>query len=532
MWALLRAAIALLLASILGPAHALAEKRVALIVGNGAYQNASTLANPPNDARDIAAALSGLGFQVISGTDLDKRGFDQKVREFSRALEGADVGLFFYAGHGLQVKGANYLVTTDAKLEAERDLDFEAVKVDFVLSVMEREAKTNIVFLDACRNNPLARNLARAMGTRGVGENNGLAQIKSEALGLGTFIAFATQPGNVANDGAGRNSPFSAALKKHIVAPSVSISDLMIDVRNDVIKETNSTQVPWDHSALQGRFYFNTAIQAATPQTSAQSMPLIEAAGEWSRVDKSSLVELETFLRRHGESPEADYARARIAALKTADKEVCSAGGQWEQTASDVGTSTWTLKRSGDSYHAQENGMGNAVGTAVMTGNRLRIDWRTGDHSGIYEWVVDPSCTTGEGQLVFYSGATGTHRSVARRVAPPNNPASAPAGEAPPTGSTAPVAAAGQGTRSTAKVEVQRKQLVTIIDGSLRLRVTESSAQGGCTFEYDPGATGRFTGSDYLNTDEWITTKLASGAYKITLVQADEESCTFEVNPE
>ena len=445
MWALLRATTALLLAWVLGPAPALAQKRVALIVGNGAYQHASALANPRNDAQDIAAALSDLGFQVIAGIDLDKRGFDQKVREFSGALEGADVGLFFYAGHGLQVKGANYLVATDAKLDAERDLDFEAVKVDFVLSIMEREAKTNIVFLDACRNNPLARNLARAMGTRGVGENNGLAQIKSEALGLGTFIAFATQPGNVANDGSGRNSPFSAALKKHIVAPSVTISDLMIDVRNDVIKETNSTQVPWDHSALQGRFYFNAAKLTPPPtSTPAQITPTIDAAGEWSRVDRSSIVELETFLRRHSLSVEADYARSRLAALNKANKaEDCGAAGQWEQTASDVGTSTWTLTPSGNGYHAQESGMGNAVGTAVLTGKRVRIEWRTGDITGHYEWALDPSCMTGEGQLVFYTGATGTHRSVARRVAPPAGPA-------------APVAAAGPRTRIPSKVHVQR----------------------------------------------------------------------------
>jgi hypothetical protein len=519
MWALVRAATAMLLGSLLLFSPALADKRVALIVGNSAYQNAPALTNPSNDAQDIAAALSDLSFQVISGTDLDKRALDAKVREFSRALEGADVGLFFYAGHGLQVKGSNYLVATDAKLEAERDLDFEAVKVDFVLSIMEREAKTNIVFLDACRNNPLARNLARTMGTRGVGENNGLAQIKSEALGLGTFIAFATQPGNVASDGTGRNSPFSAALKKHIVTPGVTISDLMIDVRKDVIKETNSTQVPWDHSALQGRFYFNT-IQAAAPPTStpAQLTAPMEAAGEWSRVDKRSLVELETFLRRHPASPEADYARSRLAALKEVAKTAeCSAEGQWEQTASDVGTSTWILTRSGNGYHAQENGMGNAVGTAVMSGNGVRIEWRTGDYSGRYEWEIDPSCTTGEGQLVFYTGATGTHRSVARRVAQP-------AGETKSAGATSPVT----GSTSTSKVHAQRHQLVTLLDGTLRLRVTDSYAHGACTFEYDPGATGRFSETENLKTAEWITTKLASGSYKITLVAADDESCTFE----
>jgi uncharacterized caspase-like protein len=166
----LRTAIAFFLCVLLSSA-AMAEKRVALVLGNAAYKHAGELANPRNDAADVAAALKTLGFDVTEGRDLDKAGMERTLREFARRLEGADVGLFFYAGHGLHVKGINYLVGIDAKLEAERDLDFEALKVDAVLGHMEGEAKTNIVFLDACRNNPLARNQARTMGTRGVNEN-------------------------------------------------------------------------------------------------------------------------------------------------------------------------------------------------------------------------------------------------------------------------------------------------------------------------------------------------------------------------
>src|SRR5262245_4142377 len=251
-----------------------ADKRVAFVVGNAAYENVSALANPVNDAQDMAEALSGLGFTVILGLDLDKRGFDVKAREFVRALIGADVAVFFYAGHGLQVGGVNYLVATDAKLEAERDLDFETTKLDFVLRQMEREAKTNIIFLDACRNNPLTRNLARTMGTRGVSENGGLAPVTS---GLGTFIAYATQPGNVASDGSGRNSPFTTALKKHITVAGLAITDLMIEVRRDVVSATREAQVPWDHSALQGRFFFRpgeTASQVIASNTPARGRTL------------------------------------------------------------------------------------------------------------------------------------------------------------------------------------------------------------------------------------------------------------------
>src|SRR5215813_9187513 len=143
------------------PAHA--QKRVALVIGNSAYQHTSRLDNPKNDAMDIAAVLKQLGFQVIDGFDLDKTAFESKVRDFTVALRAAEVGLFFYAGHGLQVAGQNYLVPIDAKAENADALDLEMVRLDLVQRIMERATSTNIIFLDACRNNPLARNLARAM---------------------------------------------------------------------------------------------------------------------------------------------------------------------------------------------------------------------------------------------------------------------------------------------------------------------------------------------------------------------------------
>jgi hypothetical protein len=242
---------------------AAAEKRVALVVGNSAYVHANALPNPANDAGDMAKALAGVGFDVILGLDLSKSAFDGKVRDFARALEKADVALFFYAGHGLQASGRNHLVPVDAKLQVERDLDFEAISLDFVLKQMEldRDGKTNIVFLDACRDNPLARNLARSMGTRSAAIGQGLAQVQT---GVGTFIAYSTQPGNVALDGEGRNSPFTAALSKSLMLPDRNLTAVMIEVRKDVLAATGGKQVPWDHSALTGDFYFQ---QAAAPGT-------------------------------------------------------------------------------------------------------------------------------------------------------------------------------------------------------------------------------------------------------------------------
>ena len=236
------------------PGGALAQKRVALVIGNAAYKHTGELANPKNDATDVAVALKKHGFKVLEGYDLDKAAFDRKIRDFASELTGAEAGIFFYAGHGLSVDGHNYLVPIDAELSTAVALDFETVQVDVVHRAMERQSTTNILFLDACRDNPLSRNLARSLGTRSAGIGKGLAAAES---GVGTLISFSTQPGNVALDGAGRNSPFASALVKHLGDRNSDLSAILIAVRNDVMKDTQRKQVPWEHSALTGRFYFS-----------------------------------------------------------------------------------------------------------------------------------------------------------------------------------------------------------------------------------------------------------------------------------
>ena len=164
---ILSAIFAVFLAGVTLATAAQAENRVALVIGNAAYVNTAPLANPGNDVEDVAAALRRLNFQVIEGRDLDKRSMERIVRQFAVGLTGADVALFYYAGHGLQIGGQNYLVPTDARLSSEGDVDFESVSLSLIVRQMEREAKIGIVLLDACRDNPLGRNLARSMGTRG-----------------------------------------------------------------------------------------------------------------------------------------------------------------------------------------------------------------------------------------------------------------------------------------------------------------------------------------------------------------------------
>ncbi|MBV8700832.1 MAG: caspase family protein [Bradyrhizobium sp.] len=255
-------------------AHA-AGKRLALVIGNSAYQHAPLLKNPRNDADDLAAMLEKLGFTVIKGIDLDKSAMDRTIQQFAAALHGADAGVFFYAGHGLQVNGVNYLVPTDAVLASATAPDFELVRLDVVQRSMERESATNILFLDACRNNPLARNLARSMGTRSAEIGRGLAAVES---GVGTLISFSTQPGNVAFDGGGRNSPFTAALLRQLAAPREDLSSLLINVRNDVMSSTQNQQVPWEHSALRAKFFF-AGGQEAAPSVASVTIPAAAPAG-------------------------------------------------------------------------------------------------------------------------------------------------------------------------------------------------------------------------------------------------------------
>jgi hypothetical protein len=223
--------------------------RVALVIGNGRYTQVPQLPNPPNDAADIAQALRKLGFDVIEGRDVDRKTMEDKIREFGRKLDKADLALFFYAGHGLQVAGKNYLVPIDAKLERPGDLTFETIDMAVVLEQMESAQRVDLIFLDACRDNPFAKSLARSLGTRSASVGQGLAQVQSA---VGTMIIYSTQPDNVAQDGAGRNSPFTSALLKHMATPGLEIDSMMKRVRADVLAATQQQQVPWDHSSLVG----------------------------------------------------------------------------------------------------------------------------------------------------------------------------------------------------------------------------------------------------------------------------------------
>jgi Caspase domain len=287
---------ALILGLFLLRADAQTGQRVALVIGNGNYANAGTLANPVNDSQDVAAKLSALGFKVILGRDLAKRDLETKIGEFSDALEGAEAGLFFYAGHGLQVDGRNFIVPVDARLDVPAKLKLEAVPMDDILDIMEQQAKTSLVFLDACRNNPFARSLQRKATTRSALVGDGLAQFDS---GRGSFIAFSTSPGAVAMDGSGRNSPFAAALLKHMDTPGQSINDLMISVRREVIKDTKDFQRPWEQGSLTERFEFvpAAAVAPAVPAINAPEPEVAAVPPEEQAKEEISQFILERYLK-------------------------------------------------------------------------------------------------------------------------------------------------------------------------------------------------------------------------------------------
>jgi hypothetical protein len=264
-----------LLLSLTAPVRA--ADRVALVIGNGNYANANKLKNPPNDAEDLAAALRKIGFDVVEGRDLDRRGMEEKLKLFARKLDSAKIALFFYAGHGLQVSGKNYLMPIDAKLEYPKDLAFEAIELGQILEQMDAANAANIVILDACRDNPLARTLSGALGaTRSGAVGRGLA--KDIISGDGTMIVYSTQPENVALDGDGRNSPYAAALLKHLPTPGLEVGTLMRRVRLDVVASTQRKQVPWDSNSLLNEVLLVPAAAGETQVAAIGAAPIAPPA--------------------------------------------------------------------------------------------------------------------------------------------------------------------------------------------------------------------------------------------------------------
>lgn len=334
MLARLAMALGLLTAATLLPQDASADRRVALVVGNSGYKHATALRNPNNDAADVAEMLRKLDFEVLVGTDLDQQGFAKTIEQFARDLEGADIGLFFYAGHGLQMNDKNYLVSINARLENEFLISSETIELDQIVRLMESKAPTNLVFLDACRNNPLTENLRRSLTALKRSAQLGRGLARMEASGRDTLVAFAAAPGQEAADGgAERNSPFTAALLRHLPTPGLEVSVMLKDVAADVRRDTRNSQRPQQLSDMTKAFYFAKAEQAVRTDASPvletarrPAMPVDDPAVDmafWNAAQSSNDCEaVRAYLQRFPRGVFADLARLSERRLCTAARKV------------------------------------------------------------------------------------------------------------------------------------------------------------------------------------------------------------------
>lgn len=291
-------------------------RRLALVVGNSDYIGVSPLKNASRDARDVAEALTRLGFEVTLLTDVQTEDFWDRVEAFSEAAETAESTVFFYSGHAFQMNGANYLVPVDAQLSSREAIRSETWNLDGIIARLQDRKRQTLIFLDACRNDPLPQ------AVRGTGAADGLARLQT---GVGTFVAFATEPGAVTYDGAGEapNSPFTTALLEHIETPGISVSDMMIRVRNEVEDRTLRRQTPWDQSSLREQFYFKPSVETRQELSEADFELLAQLPAE----DRRKFLDL---LRASGFSE---------ASLRAADAAIEVASLNLEIAATDGGVS-------------------------------------------------------------------------------------------------------------------------------------------------------------------------------------------------
>lgn len=275
------------------------ERRVALVIGNSSYRNAPVLPNTVNDARDMVVALRKVGFEVVDGIDLDKRGMDSALTRFARIAQDADAAMFYFAGHGFQFNGENYLVPVEAKIEDEVGVQYETTRLNDVVTALNYAKGVKIMVLDACRNNPFVGLLAKRQATRGFSVGSGLAPVQRAQ---GMVIAYATQANDVAADGAGRNSPFTAALVREIDQPGLEVATLFRRVQKSVYDTTAGRQTPELSLSLLGDFYLNRE------ETDADVWRRIRASDDTTA--------LQAFIQRYPQSFFVIDARTRLDLLE------------------------------------------------------------------------------------------------------------------------------------------------------------------------------------------------------------------------
>jgi len=316
---------------VLAASDARADKRLALVIGNGAYKSVPPLTNPTNDAADVAASLKRSGFDLIFETNLDQAGMQDAAIRFAREAREADVALFYYSGHALQYAGVNYLVPVDAVLRDEADLRRMA-RADEILADLQQAKNLRIMVLDACRDNPFAEQLKRAIGQgRGINVGRGLAKMESPE---GTIISYATQAGRTADDGDGRNSPYTTAFLKHIQDKD-NIATVFQTISAGVYEQTRGAQVPELSLSFFGEYYLSgKPDKPASPATAAlPTDPCAEASVHWHSAEAAGTVEaFRDHLLRFPTCNFASLAKAKIEELSKAAeaaKRMSAFDGTW-----------------------------------------------------------------------------------------------------------------------------------------------------------------------------------------------------------
>ena len=315
-WAVSRVVVLSAFGLLVAPSEASAAGRVALVVGNSAYAEIGTLANPGNDADDVAAALGRLGFDVTIVHDADRAGLNEALRLFARESAGADVSLVFYAGHGLEMDGVNYLVPVDARLERDTDVEYEALPLDRVLRATTG-AGLRVVILDACRNNPLARSMQRTSASRSVSRGS-FGELNEGLLGDETLVAYAAAARTTAADGTGRNSPYTSALLAYLEQP-LELSALFRRVRAQVLEATGGEQRPHEYASLLGEHYLRGALGTGTVTVADGASADMRAQQEtvfWQSISTSTdPAEFRAYLAQFPNGVFARLARNRVAVL-------------------------------------------------------------------------------------------------------------------------------------------------------------------------------------------------------------------------
>ena len=304
-----------------------ASGRVALVIGNSAYEAVTPLTNSINDSRDMAAAFGRLGFDVTLADDLAYDGMRRTLQDFANKAHGADMAVIYYAGHGMEIDHRNYLIPVDARLGTDRSVAFEAIPLELMLAAVDGARDLKIVLLDACRNNPFTARMKLTGGSRSIGR--GLSRVEPET---GTLVGFAAREGTVAEDGKGRNSPYAAALLSHIEKPGLEISLLFRQVRDAVLEATGNQQEPFTYGSLPGKsLYFtpppsasNGTVEATRTDTQPTAQPSEDLVA-WDAIkDTDSVAVFETYIQKFPSSVYAAFASARLKELKAREQTIPS----------------------------------------------------------------------------------------------------------------------------------------------------------------------------------------------------------------